>query len=274
MRSTGHTRHYGAMAGAHEVPGLDTSRPNIARVYDWSLGGKNNYAVDREVAARMTEINPSLPDMVRDNRRFVCAAAARAAGAGVRQFLDLGSGLPTQPSVHEAVREVNADARVCYVDTDAVAAAHARALLADGDGLVAAEGDLTRPTEVLAHPDVAAVIGKGEPVCVILAAVLHFLDTAAAREVTAEYAGLMAAGSWLIVSVGHYEDHALYERLCAAYPSQPYYNHSAQDIAGWLSGLDLVPPGIAEARRWVAGLSSALPGDRAGYTLCAAGVRP
>lgn len=261
------------MAETSGIPGHAAGRPNIARVYDWWLGGKDNYAADREVAERMTEINPALPAMVRDNRAFVCAAAARAAEAGIRQFIDLGSGLPTRPSVHEAVRAVNADTRVCYVDTDAVAAVHARALLADGDGLAAAEADLTRPGEVLAHPDVTSVISPGEPACVILAAVLHFLDTAAAREITAEYASLVAAGSWLIVSVGHYEDQELHARLCAAYPSQPYYNHSASDIAGWLSGLEMVPPGIAEARCWVAG-SPEVPVDRAGYTLCAAAVKP
>jgi O-methyltransferase involved in polyketide biosynthesis len=262
------------MAEAREIPGLDPSRPSIARVYDWWLGGEDNYAADREIAARMTEINPALPTMVRDNRAFVCAAVARAARAGLRQFLDLGSGLPTRPSVHEAARAVGADARVCYVDTDAMAAVHSRALLANAGGLAAAEADLTRPGEVLAHPDVMSVMGREEPTCVILAAVLHFLDTAAARDVTAGYAGLMPAGSWLVVSVGHYEDQELHARLRAAYPAQPYYNHSASDIADWLSGLDVLPPGITEARQWIAGLNSAAPTDRAGYTLCAAAVKP
>jgi S-adenosyl methyltransferase len=262
------------MAAEPENHGFDTSRPSIARVYDWWLGGKDNFAADRAVAARMADINPALVPMVRDNRAFVCAAAARAARAGVRQFLDLGSGLPTRPAVHEAVQEVNPDARVCYLDLDAVAAVYARALLATEAGLAAAEADLTRPAEVLAQPDVSKVIDPAEPTCVILAAVLHFLDTAAAREVAAGYASLVPAGSWLIVSVGHYEDLALYERMCAAFPSQPYRNHGAADIAAWLDGLELVPPGIAEANRWLAGLSPEEPTGRAGYTLCAAAVKP
>jgi S-adenosyl methyltransferase len=262
------------MAAEPEKQGFDTSRPSIARVYDWWLGGKDNFDADRAVAASMAAINPALVPMVQDNRAFVCAAAARAARAGVRQFLDLGSGLPTQPSVHEAVRAVNPDARVCYVDLDKVAAVHARALLATEAGLAAAEVDLTQPGEVLAHADVTQVIDPAEPICVILAAVLHFLDTAAARQVAAEYASLVAAESWLIVSVGHYEDLALYQRMCAAFPSQPYRNHGPADIAAWLDGLELVPPGIAEANDWILGNRPAQPPDRAAYTLCAAAVKP
>lgn len=262
------------MAADPEIQGFDTSRPNIARVYDWWLGGRDNFAADRAVAANMAEINPALVHMVRDNRAFVCAAAARAATAGIGQFLDLGSGLPTQPSVHEAVRAVSPDAQVCYVDLDTVAAVHARALLASGAGLAAAEADLTRPGEVLAHPDVAQVIDPAQPMCIVLAAVLHFLDTAAAKQVAAEYAALAPAGSWLIVSVGHYEDLALYDKMCAAFPAQPYRNHGAADIAAWLEGLELVPPGITEANSWVRGMSPAEPPGRAGYTLCAAAVKP
>jgi O-methyltransferase involved in polyketide biosynthesis len=262
------------MAAQPENRRFDPTRPSIARVYDWWLDGKDNFAVDRELAARMAEINPALVTMVRDNRAFICAAAALAAKAGIRQFLDLGSGLPTHPSVHEAVRAVNPDARVCYVDLDDVAAAHARALLADGAGLTAAQTDLTRPAEVLAHPDVTKAIRPGEPTCVIAAAVLHFLDTAAARQVAAGYASLVPAGSWLVVSVGHYDDQALYERMAAAFPSQPYHNHSATDIAAWLDGLEPVPPGIAEANSWIGGVSPAEPPGRPGYTLCAAATKP
>jgi O-methyltransferase involved in polyketide biosynthesis len=266
--------HYGVMATESDIPGLDTSRPNIARVYDWWLGGRENFAADRAVAANMAEINPALVQMVRDNRTFVCAAVARAAEAGIRQFLDLGSGLPTQPSVHEAVQKVSPDARVCYVDRDTVAAVHARALLASGAGLAAAEADLTRPGEVFAHPGVTHVIDPARPMCVILAAVLHFYDTVAAQQVAAEYASLVPAGSWLVVSVGHYEDLALHERMRAAFPSQPFRNHGAADIAAWLEGLDLVSPGIAEAKRWVTGVSPAEPPGRPAYTLCAAAIKP
>jgi hypothetical protein len=111
------------------VAALDMTRPNIARVYDFWLGGKDNFAVDRELARTMTEVNPGIPVMTRANRAFITAAVGKAVRAGVGQFLDLGAGLPTHPAVHEAARAVNPDASVVYVDNDPVVISHATALL-------------------------------------------------------------------------------------------------------------------------------------------------
>jgi S-adenosyl methyltransferase len=116
---------------------MDTSKPNIARVYGYWLGGKDNYAIDRDVAGRMLAHDPGLRDRVRDNREFVTGVARLAAERGIAQFIDLGAGLPTRPSVHEAARAVNPGARVWYVDNDPVVVSHARALLATGAGLAA-----------------------------------------------------------------------------------------------------------------------------------------
>jgi hypothetical protein len=115
---------------------MDTSKPNIARVYDYWLGGKDNYAADRDVAGRMLAHDPGLRNRVRDNREFVTGVARQAAHRGIAQFIDLGAGLPTHPSVHEAARGVNPRARVAYVDNDPVVVSHAQALLATGAGLV------------------------------------------------------------------------------------------------------------------------------------------
>ena len=158
------------------VDAFDTTRPNIARVYDYWLGGKDNFVADRELAAAMTEVNPGIPAMARANRAFVVAAVGKAASAGISQFVDLGAGLPTHPAVHEAARAVCPDARVVYVDNDRVVAMHARALLATMPGIHAVEADITRPDEVIAHPQVAAAIDWAEPVAVVLAAILHFRD--------------------------------------------------------------------------------------------------
>ncbi|HWM99119.1 MAG TPA: SAM-dependent methyltransferase, partial [Streptosporangiaceae bacterium] len=127
------------------MTGFDTTRPNIARVYDYWLGGKDNFAVDRELARTMTEVNPGIPAMARANRDFIAAAVRKVAEAGVEQFLDLGAGLPTSPAVHEAARAVNPDAQVVYVDSDPVVVSHASALLATKPGIYALEGDLTEP---------------------------------------------------------------------------------------------------------------------------------
>jgi len=196
------------------VPGIDATRPSVARVYDFWLGGKDNFAVDRETGGRMAEVNPSLPRLVRDNRQFLCAAAARAAGAGVAQFLDLGAGLPAHPAVHEAVREVNADARACYVDNDTAAALHAAVLLADGEGLAAVQADLTDPGSLLARPEVRAMLDFGRPVGIVLGAA----------------------------------------------------------VTSWLEGLEIVPPGVCEAGRWVAG-TGGVPTQRPVYPLAAAAVK-
>ncbi|MGH3260687.1 MAG: SAM-dependent methyltransferase [Trebonia sp.] len=254
------------------VPGIDVTRPSIARVYDFWLGGKDNFAVDRETGARMAEVNPSLPELVRDNRRFLCAAAARAAAAGVGQFLDLGAGLPTHPAVHEAVREVRPDARVCYVDNDPVAALHAAALLADGDGLTTTAADLTEPEAVLAHPDVRGALDLARPVGIVLGAVLHFLPADAAARLCAGYLRHAAHGSWLIVSTGHYADKQLGDQVQAATTHAQFWNHDAAAMATWLDGLDVVPPGVCEAGRWIAGVGG-VPTGRPVYTLVAAAIK-
>ncbi len=254
------------------VPGIDVTRPSVARIYDFWLGGKDNFAVDRETGGRMAEINPSLPRLVRDNRRFLCAAAARAAGAGVGQFLDLGAGLPAHPAVHEAVREVNPDARVCYVDNDPAAALHAKALLAGANGLAAVNADLAEPEAVLAHAEVRAVLDFAKPVGIILGAVLHFRPADAAARLCAAYMGRAAVGSWLIVSTGHYQDEELADRVQQAAPHARFRNHDAVAVASWLAGLEIVPPGVCEAGGWMAGTGGG-PAARPVYALAAAAVK-
>jgi O-methyltransferase involved in polyketide biosynthesis len=254
-------------------PGIDVTRPSIARVYDYWLGGKDNFASDRETGWRMAEANPALPQLVRQNREFICAAAARAAAAGISQFLDLGSGLPAHPAVHEAVREVVPDARVCYVDIDPVAVLHGEVLLARGAGLAAVRADLTHPETVLADPLVRAVIDMSRPVAVILAAVVHFLPLDSAVAVCAGYMSRAAPGSWLIVSSGHYEDEELAGRVQQAGTYARFWNHDAAGLAAMLGGLEVVAPGVCEARGWVAGTGGE-PAGRPVYALAAVGVKP
>jgi len=252
--------------------GIDVTRPSVARVYDYWLGGKDNFASDRQMGERMAEVNPALPQLVRHNREFICAAAARAAAAGVRQFLDLGSGLPAHPAVHEAVRAVIPDARVCYVDIDPVAVRHGQALLAQGEGLAAVHADLTEPETVLANPQVRAEIDMSRPVAVILAAVVHFLSADSAAKVCAQYMNQAAQGSWLIVSCGHYEDKELAGRLQQTATHTRFWNHDATDLASMLAGLEPVEPGVCEVHRWVAGTGGE-PAGKPVYALAAVGVK-
>jgi len=252
--------------------GVDPSRPNIARIYDYWLGGKDNFTVDREQAERSLELCPGLSQWARDNRAFICGAAARAAReGGITQFLDLGAGLPTHPAVHEAVRAVDPATRVAYVDFDHVAVCHAQALLAKGDGLRAVHGDLADHDAVSAA--VAGTIDFRRPVAVLMAGVLHFLSTPRAQQVCAGWLSRMAPGSWLILAVGRYEDAALLDRLRGVYSAAEYFNHSPADFASLFAGADLVSPGISEGKRWLAGVSAPLP-EHDLYGLCGAAVKP
>jgi O-methyltransferase involved in polyketide biosynthesis len=252
---------------------MDTSKPNIARVYDYWLGGKDNYAADRDVAGRMLAHDPGLRNRVRDNREFVTGVARQAAHRGIAQFIDLGAGLPTHPSVHEAARGVNPRARVAYVDNDPVVVSHAQALLATGAGLAVSQADLRDPAGLLGDPAVRGVIDLAQPVCVILAAVAHFLPEAQAAGITAEFTRRLAAGSWLAISVAHFTDEELLAKLYALHTTAPFQNHGTGQLVAFLAGLDLIPPGIAEVRRWLSGIAGT-PKCRPAYLVCGVGVRP
>jgi len=253
-------------------PGIDTSRPNVARVYDYLLGGKNNFAADREQARQLLSLNPGMDKWARSNRAFVVAAAARAArDGGVAQFLDLGSGLPSHPAVHEAVREVNPDARVAYVDFDQVAVRHSQALLR-GDGLAAFQEDLTDPAAVLADPELAKILDLTQPVGVILGGVAHFLPAEVMRAATAAYVSHIAPGSWLMISAGHAEDPDPNAELRPAYTAADAFRHTHEEFVSFFAGTEIVPPGIVEARRWIAGVT-APPPDHGLYVRCGAGVK-
>lgn len=254
------------------MTGFDNRRPNIARVYDYWLGGKDNFAADRELAEMMTEVNPGIPGMARANRTFIAGVVRKAAEAGIGQFLDLGAGLPTYPAVHDVARAAIPDARVVYVDDDPVVVAHAAALLATTPGISAAEADLTEPEEVLGHQAVRTSIDRAEPACVILAAVLHFRDPPEARRLVAAYADAVCAGSWLAVSVFTGHEDNMETRSRATYTAAPFWVHDAEDVARWLDGLDVLPPGICEARRWASGMGGTP--DRGGWCLGAVGVKP
>src|SRR5271157_4564069 len=154
-------RHAGAVLAMTSA--LDTSVPNMARVYNYWLGGKDHFAADRAEAERLVALYPPLPALARENRAFLLEAVGWAARQGIGQFIDLGAGLPASPAVHQAARAVLPAARVAYVDFDPVVLSHARALLATDDGVTAVAADLRDPAAVLAYPELRAVIDLREP---------------------------------------------------------------------------------------------------------------
>jgi O-methyltransferase involved in polyketide biosynthesis len=234
------------------VPGIDTSVPNIARVYDCLLGGKDNFAADRIQAARLTEFDPSLPFLVRQNRAFINRVVVWAAGRGIRQFLDLGAGLPTHPAVHEAAFEAADKPRVLYVDNDPVVTLHAKALLAGPDGVAVVRADLNEPDVIMSRQTLGDLLNPAAPVCVLLAAVLHFLPSDTAHALIADYARLLAPGSVVAVSVFGSDDPEVAAAARKAYTASRTYTHSREQVAGFLvdAGLELVEPGVVLAHAW------------------------
>lgn len=233
--------------GAARSPRLDTSRPNIARVYDYWLGGKDNFRADREEAERLLQIYPDLRRLAWENRQFLRRAVHwLAAECGIRQFLDVGSGLPTASNTHNIAQAAAPDAKVAYVDKDPVVVLHADALLADGHDVVAVRGDAAEPAAILADPRVNTVIQPGRPYAIILAAVLHFFPLADARRIVTEFAALATPGSYLIISVG-----SSGSRLAREYTADTLHDHSLDEIRTLLTGLDVVdPPGLVDALYW------------------------
>jgi hypothetical protein len=254
-------------------PGIDVTKPTIARVYDYWLGGKDNFAADRRLGEKMLALDPGLRDLVRGNRQFLCAAVTRAAReGGIRQFLDLGAGLPASPAIHEAAREVIPDARCAYVDNDPVCALHTQALLAGTTGLESVRADLTNPRAVLTDPATVRVLDVSRPAGIILGSVGHFLPAARLRELTGAYLSRVPSGSWLILSVGRAEDDHPEQNLKPAYTAAQTYRHSPEDFASFFAGTDVVPPGLVAARAWIAGVSEQPP--PAGLFMhCGAGIK-
>jgi hypothetical protein len=243
---------------------INTGVPNPARIYDYLLGGKDNFPADRDVAEQVLAIAPVARDVVGDNRAFLRRAVRfLTSEAGIRQFIDLGSGLPTQGNVHEVAQADAADARVVYVDNDAMVVTHSRALLA-GDNTVAVQADLREPERILAHPEVRQLIDFDQPVALLLMAILHFVpDDEDPFGIVARFRDALPAGSYLAISHGTRDIPArpdmspeemtemgtkverLYQLTTASLVTRTH-----AEVERFFDGLDLLDPGVVEIQRW------------------------
>jgi O-methyltransferase involved in polyketide biosynthesis len=237
------------MAEGKTVEPFDPTRPNIARVWDYWLGGKDNFAVDRELAQKMLQVHPPSAQMARENRRFLGRAVSYVAACGVRQFIDVGAGLPTAVNTHDIAQEVAPGARVAYVDNDPVVISHARSLLAKSPGVIAVPGDMRDSERILADARLTELINIAEPACVILSGVLHFADAETASGVAVGFARALAPGSYLIISVGS-GNPSEGENFTLAYTAAQIHIHTREEILGFFDGLELVPPGVVSVRGW------------------------
>lgn len=226
-----------------------TTEPSIPRVWDALLGGKDNFAVDREQAAKLLSVFPQAGKLARESREFQHRAVALVATAGVRQFLDIGCGLPTSPATHEVAQQVQPDSVVVYADNDELVMSHAQNLLARAPGVVAVAGDLAHPDEILYDWRIRQVLDFSQPVAVVLAMTLHFFDAETARTICARLIDRIAPGSYLIVSAGHLCGHTG-KQFTAEYQAGHLHHHAQKNIASFLGGLELIEPGITDARAW------------------------
>jgi SAM-dependent methyltransferase len=242
--------------------GIDTTIPNVARVWDYQLGGKDNFDADRSAADALNKACRAVgaPDwtvVARENRDFIRRAVSYLAGpTGIGQFIDIGAGLPTQGNVHHIAQKVNPDAKVVYVDYDPMVLAHARGLLADNDNTTVITVDLRHPDEILHNPGLVALIDLTKPVAVLLVAVLHLLpDDENPAGIVAQLRDAIAPGSYLAVT--HVTSDARPElaakvadefaRLRITTPLIPRTRH---EIGAFFNGFDLVEPGLVFPTRW------------------------
>jgi hypothetical protein len=229
---------------------IDLDRPNAARIYDYLLGGAANFEQDRVFAEKLLEVMPLARSAARLNRAFLRRAVRYCADSGIRQFVDVGSGIPTAGNVHEIAQAADPSARVLYVDNEPVAVTHSELLLKDNPNTDAVLGDLTDPGPVLASP----LIDFSQPVAVLMVAVLHFIpDSAAPHDAVARYVSAMAPGSLLVLSHGvenpSLEGRDEVDRLYQE-SSNPGVRRTPDDITRFFEGLDFVEPGLVWTPEW------------------------
>lgn len=235
--------------------GIDWRKPSVARVYDVHLGGAHNFAVDREVAAELARVMPELPELFRANRSFLRRAVRYLVDAGITQFLDLGSGIPTAGNVHEVAQSADPECRVVYVDIDPVAVAHSQHLLADNSHAAAIRADLRRTEDVLANPTVTGLLDFSRPVAVLMVAALNFVsndDDPAG--IVHRYLDGTSAGSYLVISHPTHGEVAPHRTRAAAELYEKNVNRlfvrDRGQIASWFDGLVMIDPGIVYINAW------------------------
>ena len=245
----------GAGAPAARIAGLDTSVAHPARVYDYWLGGKDNFAADREAAERVLAVTPGLRFRVRANRAFLGRATRYlAADAGIRQFLDIGTGIPTGDNTHEVAQREAPDSRVVYVDNDPIVLLHAQALLRSTpqgatDYL---QADLRDPDAIMDRA--ASVLDFSQPVAVMLLGVLHLIqDSEDPWGIVAQLMAAVPPGSYLAISHPAIDIHhaqADAQRVYNERVSTPQTLRTRDQVARFFTGLELVEPGLVQVHQW------------------------
>ncbi|GAA0667324.1 SAM-dependent methyltransferase [Streptomyces thermocarboxydovorans] len=252
------------MTGQNPVE-IDTSKPHPARMYDWYLGGKDNYPVDEAMGRQMLELEPRVPVMARVNRAFMHRATTWLAREGIRQFLDIGTGIPTEPNLHQVAQRIAPESRVVYCDNDPIVLAHAAALLrgTDEGATDYLQADVRDPDTIMAGA--RKVLDFGRPIALSLIALLHFVpDEDGAHELVARLVSELPSGSYLVVSHATAdftpeESREATEKMKAAGVTLAL--RSREEFARFFTGLELIDPGIEVPHRWHPELGDPVPGQ-------------
>jgi hypothetical protein len=237
-------------------PDIDTGKANIARVYDWWLGGDHNFRADQDAARAMIAVEPNARGIARENRAFLGRAVRfLAAEAGIRQFLDIGSGIPTQNNVHQVAQEAAPGARVVYADADDVVVAHSRLILDGNADAAVIQADVRDPASILADPETQLLLDFTQPVAVLLVAVLHFLaDADSPEQIVATLRDALPPGSYLVVSHACSDARPeIVSTFGTAYKSKVATQGRARtgaEIARLFDGFTVVEPGLVWLPQW------------------------
>lgn len=233
---------------------IDLDRPNAARIYDYLLGGAANFEQDRIFADKLLEVMPEARPAARLNRAFLRRAVRFCVEAGIRQFIDVGSGIPTAGNVHEIAQKLAPESRILYIDSEPVAVTHSELILRGNDKAASLRADLVDPEAILTSDAAARLIDFDQPVAVLMVAVLHFIpDSAEPHPAVTRYVEAMAPGSYLVLSHGvelpqadrAEEVDQLYQRS-----ANPGVRRSPDDIAAFFTGTDLIEPGLVWTPQW------------------------
>ncbi|MFI8348275.1 SAM-dependent methyltransferase [Streptomyces sp. NPDC085596] len=250
--------------------GTEPDKASVARMYDAMLGGQHNFAIDREAVAAFTAIDPQVRTLARANRDFLGRAVRFLTESGVRQFIDLGSGIPTQGNVHEVAQAADPDARVVYVDNDPVAVAHSASLLAGNPHAGIIDGDIRKPADILDSPQLRKLIDFERPVAVLMNAILHFITPEEdPGGIVGAFRDALPQGSWLAMSHATNQDRpdtaAAVGQLYRSRATSPVTARSHDEILGLFSGFDLVEPGLVHVPLWRPDPAGTLPDNPTEY---------
>ncbi|HIV59314.1 MAG TPA: SAM-dependent methyltransferase [Candidatus Stackebrandtia faecavium] len=234
--------------------GVDISKPNMARSYDYWLGGSHNFAVDREFGDKFAEILPSVRRISQANRAFVHRAVRYMLDLGIRQFLDLGSGIPTVGNVHEVAQRIAPESKVVYVDIDPIAVTHSQQLLADNDNGTVLQGDMTKPDEIWHHPEARAMLDFSQPIGVLMVAVVHALqDHQNPDEHVAYFRDALPPGSALALTHGSTDRQSSSMRELEGITQKsatPLVARTRDQILNYFGDFELAEPGLVWVNMW------------------------